>query len=205
MVKNASSEGVHEEQDAICARAPAQHSDPLKLEAWKRELKGYPDQPLAELITQGIANGFHIGYEADRAPLQAREGNMISAAQHPEVVSMYYLAEELEAGRVIKVGSQQEAKEIGIYCSPFGVISKWGRSGKWRLIVNLSVPEGKSMNDGISKERTVQGLGKGALMAKMDIKQAYCIIRKTGSCSAWNGKARSTWMLRSPLASGQPP
>ncbi len=171
---------MHEEQDAICARAPVQHSDPPEVGGMEERVQRISrSTPIAELIMQGIANGFHIGYEADRAPLQARERNMISVVQHP-VVPSKYLAEELEAGRVIKVGSPQEAKEISIHCSPLGVIP---RPGKWRLIVNLSVPEGKSMNDGISKElsyvtiedvvTTVRGLGKGALMAKMDIKQAY--------------------------------
>ena len=60
------------------------------------------------------------------------------------------------------------------------------KSGKFRLILNLSAPEGKRVNDGIDKELAslsyvsvyevadaARKLGRGALMAKMDIKQAY--------------------------------
>ena len=34
----------------------------------------------------------------------------------------------------------------------FGVIPKRGQPGKWRLIVDLSHPQGTSVNDGISRE-----------------------------------------------------
>ena len=70
--------------------------------------------------------------------------------------------------------------------APFGVIPKKNRPGKWRLIIDLSSPNGHSVNDGISKELAsltymsvddvVRGLlqrGRGALLEKMDIKQAY--------------------------------
>ncbi len=158
---------------------------PLKLQEWKRELREYPDQALAKLITDGIAEGFRIGYDTGRAPLLAKKGNMGSAAEHAQVVARY-LADELAAGRVIRIESPQEAQTLNVHCSPFGVIPKRGRPGKWRLIVNLSAPGGKSVNDGISKESsslsfvtiedvvaTVRKQGRGALMAKMDIKQAY--------------------------------
>jgi len=61
--------------------------------------------------------------------------------------------------------------------------------GKWRLIVKLSSPEGKSVNDGISIPRcslsyvqvedAVRGvavMGRGSFMAKVDIHQAYRAI-----------------------------
>eukprot|EP00731_Ephydatia_muelleri_P016296 Em0009g720a len=72
-----------------------------------------------------------------------------------------------------------------IHVSRFGVIPK-GSSGKWRLILDLSSPEGASVNDGIDsglcslKYATVDQaaelmlrLGRVALMAKADIEQAY--------------------------------
>ena len=66
----------------------------------------------------------------------------------------------------------------GVHVSLLGVIPK-SEPGKWRVILDLSSPEGGSVNDGINKElcslsymsvdevvaRVVQ-LGKGALMAK---------------------------------------
>ena len=71
--------------------------------------------------------------------------------------------------------------------SPFGVIPKSEKSevGKWRLILDLSSPEGFSVNGGIKRElcslpympvdevaRRVMDLGKGTLMAKFDLKAA---------------------------------
>ena len=70
--------------------------------------------------------------------------------------------------------------------NPIGLIPKPHRPGKWRLIVNLSAPEGHSVNDGISKElasmhyasmddavNTIRRLGRGTLLAKLDLKSAY--------------------------------
>ena len=110
---------------------------------------------------------------------------MQSAAEHGEVVDKY-LAGEIEAGRVARAGTPQQAEAMGIHCSPFGVIPKKNRPGQFRSILNLSAPEGSSMNDGISKElasltyvsldvvtETAAKLGRGALLAKMDVRQAY--------------------------------
>ena len=72
-----------------------------------------------------------------------------------------------------------------VQVSPFGVIRK-SELGKWRLILELSSPEGFSVNDGVDKhlcslsylsvdevaERVVE-VGKGALLAKFDLKAAY--------------------------------
>ena len=66
------------------------------------------------------------------------------------------------------------------------MIPKKHKPGKWRLIIDLSAPQGSSVNDGIAKElcslaytsvdevvACVLKLGKGSLLAKMDLKQAY--------------------------------
>ena len=110
---------------------------------------------------------------------------MLSMQVNPQVVSNY-LQDELEMGRVAKVGSSVEMRQLGIHCSPLGVISKRNRPGKFRLILDLSAPEGHSVNDGVCKELSILSyvsvddvvacivrLGRGAIMAKMDIKQAY--------------------------------
>ena len=73
-----------------------------------------------------------------------------------------------------------------IQISRISVIPKKSSPGKWRLITDLSFPHGKSVNDGIDPELTsfkyikvhqvatqAALFGKGALIAKMDIKEAY--------------------------------
>ena len=72
-----------------------------------------------------------------------------------------------------------------VQVSPFGVIPK-AEPGRWRLILDLSSPIGNSVNDGIAKELCsvsyttvdevadrVLKMGRGALMAKFDLKAAY--------------------------------
>ena len=73
--------------------------------------------------------------------------------------------------------------------SRFGVIPKGHGTGKWRLITDLSYPSGSSVNDGIDPNlcslhytsvedvATVAAqLGRGALLAKVDIESAYRLI-----------------------------
>ena len=73
-----------------------------------------------------------------------------------------------------------------LHISRFGVIPKNNQPGKWSLILDLSSPEGQSVDDGIPKPPfTVQyvsvdsfidgimSLGQGTLMAKFDMASAY--------------------------------
>ncbi len=158
---------------------------PMNRQTWERELAGHPDAVLVAELLKGIEEGFRLGYEQGRAPLRAEGKNMPSAMEHGNVVDKY-LSAEVEAGRVAVAGSLQQAETWAIHCSPFGVIPKKNRPGKFRLIMNLSAPDGASVNDGICKEMAslsyvtldrvaeeAAGLGRGAWLAKMDIRQAY--------------------------------
>ena len=88
-------------------------------------------------------------------------------------------SKELQAGRIACVGTVERAQELGVHISPLGVIPKKGRANCWRLILDLSSPEDKSVNDGICKEwcslqylsmsEVVDGMlskGQGALLGK---------------------------------------
>ena len=98
-----------------------------------------------------------------------------------------YLQEEVSLGRVIGPLPTDVASRV--HCSPFGVIPKKHAPGKWRLIVELSSPKKFSINDGIDPSWCLQSyvtvdrvarqagkLGRGALMAKVDVKSAYRIV-----------------------------
>ena len=158
---------------------------PLRAEAWQTMLADHPDRQLVEWMTRGIRQGFRVGYQGDPGELKQARQNLSSVMLHPEVVRGY-LDKEREAGRVVAVGSAEQAEALGVHCSPFGVIPKKGKTGRWRLIVDLSSPTGGSVNDGIRTElsslsytsvdevmRRVLELGKGVQMAKADIRQAY--------------------------------
>ncbi len=107
---------------------------------------------------------------------------MQSALTNPGPVEEY-LAKELRNGRITELCPSESA---GVVVSRFGVIQKRGQTNKWRLILDLSYPSGSSVNDGISRElsslhyvsidtavRRILELGRGALLAKVDIAHAY--------------------------------
>ena len=152
---------------------------------WRQSLATHPDQHFVQYILKGLEKGFRIGFQYQQAQLKQCSSNMV--IKDPSVVSDY-LHTELRLNRLVKL-SNKEAGELGIHCSPIGIIPKKGKPGKWRLIVDLSSPEGASVNDGVDKETSslsytsvdaiasrVLALGQGAMLAKMDIKQAYRII-----------------------------
>ena len=155
---------------------------PMKLDIWRGVLSCHPDQTFAAYILRGIEEGFRVGFNPQLTHLKSAMGNMVSAVEQESVVDEYLHA-ELAASRIIQV---QEAHAQLMHYSPFGVIPKRNRPNKWRLIVDLSSPSGHSVNDGISKELAsltyvsvddivveVGRRGRGTLLAKMDIKQAY--------------------------------
>ena len=87
----------------------------------------------------------------DKIKFRSAKQNMSSAGEQQEVVSLY-LDQELKANHIALVGSQEKAQDLGVHVSPFGVIPKKGKANKWRLILDLSLPTGQSVNNGISKE-----------------------------------------------------
>ena len=63
--------------------------------------------------------------------------------------TLKWLAKERELGRVI---GPLTSGSLQLQINRFGVILKSGQPGKWRLIVDLSHPDGFSINDGIEPE-----------------------------------------------------
>ncbi len=153
---------------------------------WETELADHPDQAFAGYVVDGIKTGFRVGYDHSKN-LSCCGTNMVSALQHPEVVSNY-LEQEVLLNRMLVV-SPSQLPSIQCHISPFGVIPKRAKPGKWRLIVDLSSPSNASVNDGIDKDMCsvsyitvdeivdeILSLGQGTLMAKVDIKQAYRMV-----------------------------
>lgn len=161
---------------------------PINISFWEQELASHKDAQFVALILQGLRKGFPIGFQSSSHTLRPAKGNLISALVHPQVVSNY-IAKELELQRIALVGpaaTTTTISQFNIQLSPLGVIPKKGRVDQWRMIMDLSSPNGGSINDGISRDscscqytsvmvaaQKVLEVGKGALLAKMDIKQAY--------------------------------
>ena len=84
---------------------------------------------------------------------------MHSALEKPDVIQEY-LEKEVARGRVVGPIDPDLAPPY-TQISPFGVIPKSSQPGKWRLIVDLSSPEGKSVNDGTARPVLAQVLVHG--------------------------------------------
>ena len=158
---------------------------PLKVTSWADALKDYPDQELAEYLLRGIVQGFHIGFDYNRHCCEKAKSNMMSAVRNAEVVEDY-LQTEVTLGRVV---GPFPLDLLPAQVSHFGVIPKGHQTGRWRLILDLSHPEGRSVNDGIEPElcslsyssvdeavRLIQEKGTGARVAKLDLESAYRMI-----------------------------
>ena len=116
---------------------------PLQWREWDLTLSRHPDQRFRDYIVRGLRFGFRVGFHKDTAGGTGRPPrNMPSARYRPEVIDEY-LAVECSKGRVI--GPLDQALFPDIHVNRFGVIPK-GTSGKWRLIVDMSFPEGASVN-----------------------------------------------------------
>lgn len=149
-------------------------------------MAAHPDSFYKSYLLRGMTEGFRIGFQYQSSKCISSKANMLSATQNPEVVDKY-LEKEIRLGRVI--GPMEVGELPGAHVSRFGVIEKPHQPGKYRLIVDLSHPEGQSVNDGIEPELcTLQytsvdaaairvcALGAGTKLAKFDIGSAYRIV-----------------------------
>lgn len=161
---------------------PGQATHTAIQEAWEPYLSSLPDQRFAAFVRRGLRDGFRIGVDRSHQ-LKSMETNMSSALANPEVVDKY-IANEVKAGTLQAVMEQDE--QARTHCNPIGMVPKNHQPGKFRLIVNLSAPEGSSVNDAISSDLAsvkyttvrqaaihVAAMGKGALLAKLDLHSAY--------------------------------
>ena len=164
---------------------PATPTSPVNIEKLKEELSGYPDPGLADYLIQRFTYGFDIGYSDKRFSLRSK--NLHSALSNASAVTEA-ISKELSHGHV--AGPFRKTPFENLHCSPLGAVPK--KDGSYRLITYLSSQQGRSINDGILKDNysvvfsyfddavtMVQHLGKGALMAKIDIKHAFriCPVR----------------------------
>ena len=176
---------THQATQAIIDPRFLPTSTPLNTSAWKLCLQSHPDRSFAEFILKGVSTGFRIGFSRS-SPLSSANKNLASTLDHVAVVDRY-LQEEVQLGHVLGPFKPADLHH-NIHISPIGIIPKRHQANKWRLVVDMSAPEGSSLNDGIApslasleyiriedviKEIIVSG--PRALLAKIDIKIAYRI------------------------------
>ena len=159
---------------------------PLILREWIKEQKDHPDADFRSYILNGIKNGFRIGF--NRAiTCKSASSNMRSAIENVEAVEEY-LKKEVSLRHILGPVPPEKV-QVGTQLSPVGVIPKSSHPGKWRLIVDLSSLDSKSINAGIEPElcslqylrldkviTEVSRIGRGAQLSKLDIESAYRMI-----------------------------
>ena len=159
---------------------------PLNSEAWKIGLQDHPDAVFASYFLRGIDQGFRIGSNRS-CTLRPARSNMSSAREHAAMISDY-LKEQVEEAKVCGP-FPENSSPCSLHFSPIGIIPKPHKPNQWRLIIDMSSPEGVSINDSIASAqatlsyigmedvaREILSLGKGTLLAKIDVKSAYRIV-----------------------------
>ena len=80
---------------------------PVCLAYWKTELASHPNSSFASWLCNGFSRGFSIGFSEDAPELRSSRSNMLSATEHPQVVSDY-LAKELNSEHLLLANSSAE-------------------------------------------------------------------------------------------------
>lgn len=158
-------------------------STPINVDKLALELFNHPNRDFVTTLVDALRCGTRIGYTGPQKTRVSR--NLISASQHPGVVSAN-LCKEIQLGRV--AGPFPFLPLPDFQCHPIGVVPK-KHSTEWRTIYHLSYPEGDSINDYIPKDpyslqyvriddaiSILQQLGPGSFMAKTDLKSAFRLM-----------------------------
>ena len=152
---------------------------------WRQTLSQHPDSEFQRYVLDGIERGFRIGFD-HASPLVASRRNMPSVNNQQAAIDEY-IGAEVRAGRILGPFSREAIE--GLHTNRMGLVPKGHIPGRWRIITDLSFPKGSSVNDGICADlcslkytsvSIVAGaamqLGRGALLAKLDIKSAYRLV-----------------------------
>ncbi|CAB4038282.1 RNA-directed DNA polymerase from transposon BS, partial [Paramuricea clavata] len=128
------------------------------------QINSDPDILIGDHMIKRVSNKKFLGV----FPVTSARKNKASATAHSEIVDAY-LQNEVALGRV--AGPFLSSPLPNLHVSSFGVIPKAGQLGKWRLILDLSSPHGRSVNDGIDP-RTI-------LSARRQPKKTYASAQRS--------------------------
>ena len=157
---------------------------PLCINAWEHYLHDYPDRTFVVTLLQIISFGASLGFIGDQHPQSCK--NLKSAVEHNAFVCSSI--EELTlSGHA--AGPFPSPPLSNFHCSPLSAVGRRWNPNKLPVINHLSWPHNSSVNDGIPDreahisydlfEHAIHDLvssGRGSLMAKLDLKDAFCHI-----------------------------
>ena len=170
---------------------PLHPGTPIHVSKLPEYLVRHPDQQAVRFITEGLTHGPCVA---------TRPRNSLSARENPGEVSKA-IQKELIRGHSSDPFAEPPFTQT--HCSPIGAVGK--PDGSYRLILDLSSPRGEAVNEGIDRQEfsvtysrfddaidIVHALGRGAYMAKIDIRHAFRIspVRKAQwplLCYWWQG------------------
>ena len=101
----------------------------------------------ARYICHGLSHSFRISFDRN-SPLKSALSNMESTTQHP-VVICNYLNKELSLGQMFEPFPELSSLPH-LYINHFRDNSQGPQHQKWRLITDLSISPGQSVNNGIN-------------------------------------------------------
>ena len=149
---------------------------------FKNLLLGHDNPSKVSFVLHGLEHGFDLGFRGtinDTSP-----PNNTSATAHKSKVTEA-IGKELERGHT--AGPFRSPPFPINHISPIGAVEK--SDGSVRLIMDLSQPKERSVNDFIFKEdfpteyvhfdvatHLVRQLGRGCLLSKIDIKHAFRLL-----------------------------
>lgn len=146
-------------------------------------MKLYENKSDAEILLNGFKEGFHLNYNGPRVSFTAK--NLISADMYKEE-TLSKLTKEVQLGRMLGPFNVKPISNLRV--SPIGLVPK--PDNGWRLITHLSYPNKQGVNDFIDEDLCkvrytsfdsvvdmISALGRSALIAKVDISQAFRLLR----------------------------
>lgn len=153
---------------------------PLQVEVFRQAAQRHPDRQLATRVMQYLTTGARIQYNGPREPRICQ--NWPSVAEHMDAVQATINKDVSRGSRAGPYPCPPFATFVG---SPMGAFLR-KRSHKVRVIHDLSWPPGKAVNQHISEAEcavqytsvdayvtALRARGKGTLMAKLDLQDAY--------------------------------
>ena len=170
--------------NALSLRLPVPSG--LNIPEWRSRLSGYHDSSLCDFLEFG----WPIGYTSLATPASTHT-NHGSAVAASDVVQAY-LDKEQNLGSLCGPFNTNPLT-TNLVISPMQIVDS--RSGKSRVVVDLSFPVGSSVNDGIPKDTyldkpftlrlpgidalvdIIRALGAGCWLFKKDLSRAYRQLR----------------------------
>ena len=154
----------------------------VNIENLELYLRGHPQPLVVNYILTGLRTGFDLGYNGPLLPVH-RRNNKSARDQHKAVSEA--IAKELKRGHT--AGPFPNPPFPVNHISPLGTAPK--DDGTYRLVLDLSQPEGLSVNERIDKTEfpteythfdkatdLIRRVGIGCLLTKIDIKHAYRLL-----------------------------